>query len=139
MQSNTIAVGYMLRPTALLSAVLVLGTATTARTQAWECPPEQAALAKSVAATPEEIAKGQKLAKQSCAECHGETGLGNGPAAVSMNPRPSSWRTPEFQAQSDACIFWKLSTGRGAMPPANRLSETERWQLVDFIRSLGTL
>ena len=141
MQSKTAAAGRCLRPSALLfglSAVLVFAPAAATRPQQWECPPEQAALANPVAPTPEAIAKGQRLAQQSCAECHGEIGLGDGPAAANMQPRPASWRTREFQAQSDACIFWKLSTGRGAMPPAGRMPEAERWQLVDFIRSLGT-
>ena len=87
-----------------------------------------------MATTPETIDKGQRLARQSCAECHGETGLGDGPAAAGMTLRPASWRTPEFQAQSDAYIFWKLSAGRGAMPPAGRMPEAERWQVISFIR-----
>lgn len=105
--------------------------------QPWACPPATPGAMSPVASTAEAIANGRRLAQQSCAECHGETGLGDGPAAAGLNPRPASWRTAEFQAQSDACIFAKLSTGRGAMPPAGRMPEAERWQIVSFIRSLG--
>ena len=91
----------------------------------------------SAPTTTDAVAKGQRLAHQSCAECHGETGLGDGPAAAGLNPRPTSWRTAEFQAQSDACLFAKLSAGRGAMPPAGRMPEAQRWQVISFIRSLG--
>jgi mono/diheme cytochrome c family protein len=128
----------MLRSATLLFGLAALCAPSLARSQEpWQCPPDTASSASPVAPTPEAVAKGQRLAHQSCAECHGETGLGDGPAAASINPRPASWRTRQFQAQSDACIFWKLSTGRGAMPPAGRMPEAERWQVISFIRSLG--
>jgi mono/diheme cytochrome c family protein len=133
-------VGHTLRPTALLFGLgtILAASSSALSQQRWECPPAVTAAANPVASTPDAVVKGQRLAQQSCAECHGESGLGDGPAAASLNPRPASWRTREFQAQSDACIFWKLSTGRGAMPPAGPMPEAERWQVVDFIRSLGT-
>jgi len=118
-------------------AILVANCNIAQSQQQWVCPPVASDSANPIAATPEAIAQGQRLAHESCAECHGETGLGDGPAAAGLNPRPASWRTAEFQAQSDACIFAKLSTGRGAMPPAGRMPEAERWQVISFIRNLG--
>jgi len=102
----------------------------------WDCPAALPSHASPIALTPDTVARGRQLVRQSCAECHGETGLGDGPAGVQMNPRPTSWRSPAFQAQSDACIFWKLSVGRDSMPPAGRMPEHDRWQIVHFIRSL---
>ena len=56
-----------------------------------------------------------------------------------MKSPPASWRTAQFQAQSDACIFWKLTTGSdNGMPPAQAMPEHDRWLIVAFIRSLGT-
>jgi mono/diheme cytochrome c family protein len=138
MQGNGAVAGQTLWPATLFFGLATLVAPSLARSQEpWHCPPDTAGFARQFAATPEDISKGQRLARQSCADCHGETGLGDGPAAAGINPRPASWRTREFQAQSDACIFWKLSIGRGAMPPAGRMPETERWQVVSFIRSLG--
>ena len=139
MQCGTDAAGQRPWPAAfLLGLAALFADCTVARSQQpWVCPPATPGSMNPIATTPEAIAKGQRLAQQSCAECHGETGLGDGPAAAGLNPRPASWRTAEFQAQSDACLFAKLSTGRGAMPPAGRMPEAERWQVISFIRSLG--
>jgi|KBSMisStandDraft_5_1062788.scaffolds.fasta_scaffold168382_2 mono/diheme cytochrome c family protein len=139
MQRGTEAAGRRPWPAAFLFglAVLFVDCDIARAQQPWACPPAIAGAAIPVASTPEAITSGRRLAQQSCAECHGETGLGDGPAAAGLNPRPASWRTAEFQTQSDACIFMKLSTGRGAMPPAGRMPEAERWQIVSFIRSLG--
>jgi mono/diheme cytochrome c family protein len=128
MQCATDAAGQRPWPAAfLLGLAVLLADCNIARSQQpWVCPPATPGSMNPIAATPDAIAKGQRLTHQSCAECHGETGLGDGPAAAGLNPRPASWRTPEFQAQSDACIFTKLSTGRGAMPPAGRMPEAER-------------
>ncbi len=35
------------------------------------------------------VAQGQKLYAQYCASCHGANGTGNGPAATTLNPKPS--------------------------------------------------
>ena len=138
-ERDTAAVGRRPWPNAFLFALAIGFTTCNSAwsQQQWACRPESAGFGNPVASIPDAIAKGQRLALQSCAEFHGETGLGDGAAATSMNPRPANWRTSEFQGQSDACIFWKLSVGRGAMPPAARMPEAERWQIVSFIRSLG--
>ena len=88
-------------------------------------------------ANPFAVTSDSVVAGESCAECHGESGMGNGPAASTLRPPPASWRSRELQAQSDGCIFWKLTNGRGAMPPAKAMPETDRWHLIGFIRSLG--
>jgi len=104
----------------------------------WDCPSTVAA-DNPIAPAPEAVARGKELARASCAECHGEHGSGNGPAAAAMTSPPASWRSARFQAQSDACIFWKLSTGSSnGMPPARAMPERDRWLIVAFIRSLGT-
>jgi mono/diheme cytochrome c family protein len=40
------------------------------------------------------------------------------------------------QAESDAVLFCKISDGRGAMPPWKHLSEKDRWEIVNYIRTL---
>ncbi len=77
-----------------------------------------------------------------CASCHGETGMGDGPAATALNPKPDPLATtsPEL---SDAYLAWRISEG-GNMAPFNSsmpswktlLSEEEIWQIVGYIRSL---
>ena len=57
-------------------------------------------------------------------------------AAAALNPKPADWTSPAAQSESDGEIFWKISTGRGAMPPWKHLPETDRWAIVHYIRSL---
>jgi mono/diheme cytochrome c family protein len=67
-----------------------------------------------------------------CAECHNEDGSGLQEAA--------DLQLPEVQKQSDGSIFWKITNGnvKAGMPPFARLSDTERWQIVSFVRTLKT-
>jgi mono/diheme cytochrome c family protein len=118
-------------------AVATLFTGDSARAQdKWVCPAGLASTGTAATTTVATVAHGKELAHQSCAECHGQMGLGDGPAAAGMTPRPANWQSRDVQGQSDACLFWKLSTGRGNMPPAGRMPETDRWSIVRYIRSL---
>jgi mono/diheme cytochrome c family protein len=40
------------------------------------------------------------------------------------------------QSESDGELLWKISNGRGPMPPWKHLPENDRWALVRYIRSL---
>ncbi len=81
---------------------------------------------------------GEKIFVQSCASCHGKEGIGNGPAGISLNPKPANLTSKEAQEQSDGAIFWKISNGNGTMVAWKySLSEKQRWHLVDYIRELG--
>ena len=83
------------------------------------------------------LAEGKKLAETNCASCHGPEGKGNGPAAAALPPpKPADWTSPKVAAEADGEIFWKISNGRGAMPPWKHLPDNQRWQLVNYIRSL---
>ena len=48
-------------------------------------------------------------------------------------------RKSETQSLTDGELYWKMSTGRGDMPSwAAGLSDTERWQMVSYLRVLTT-
>jgi cytochrome c553 len=83
------------------------------------------------------IEKGKKIYQSLCASCHGKTGKGDVAAMQSLNPKPTNFTTEKFQSQTDGTIFWKLSEGRGMMAAyKNMLTEEERWNLVNYLRSL---
>ena len=91
------------------------------------------------------IAMGKAIFKGKgvCINCHGETGKGNGPLANSFNPRPRDFTDTDDigwnKVRTDGEIFWAISKGTeyGMIPYEDMLSEEERWDLVDYIRSLG--
>jgi mono/diheme cytochrome c family protein len=136
--------GPMVRPWILglaggLAGLLALSSATApAWAQGpWTCPAAESAKKNPVAKTPAAVAAGKKLtADKACTACHGESGKGDGPGAAALNPKPADWTSARVQQESDGCLFWKITTGRGAMPPWAALSETERWQLVHYLRTL---
>jgi hypothetical protein len=41
------------------------------------------------------------------------------------------------RALADGELFWKISNGRGPMPPWKHLAEKEPWELVNYIRCAG--
>ena len=85
--------------------------------------------------------RGEELYRAHCLICHGETGRGDGPAGLSVNPRPADFTKPQgIDDHSDGELFWYISHGiAGSSMPAfeNILSEEERWILVHYIRSFS--
>ena len=80
--------------------------------------------------------KGEMLFQKLCWTCHGKSGLGDGPAGKNLNPQPKNFRLNSVQDQSDGELYWKISNGKGMMLPyKHSLSEEQRWQLVNYIRS----
>lgn len=81
--------------------------------------------------------KGGMLYQKLCWTCHGKSGLGDGPAGKTLNPKPKNFKLESVQGQSDGELFWKISNGNGMMLPyKHSLSEEQLWQLVNFIRSI---
>jgi mono/diheme cytochrome c family protein len=82
------------------------------------------------------VEQGERLARTNCISCHGAKGKGDGVAAAALNPKPADWTSSRVQGETDGELFWKISNGRGPMPPWKYLPESDRWALIQFIRSL---
>jgi mono/diheme cytochrome c family protein len=106
----------------------------------WTAPADAAGLANPVTISADSIAAGKKIFVQNCQICHGPTGKGDGDGAAMLNPKPASLIDPKITSQSDGSLFWKINTGRSMMPgwKAVIADDTQRWHLVNFIRSLST-
>ena len=103
----------------------------------WVAPASEKAKKNPLPADKKAIEQGEKVAKVNCVSCHGPLGKGNGPAAVALNPKPADWTSKRVQDEPDGEIFWKVTTGRGAMPSWRHLPENDRWAVVRFIRTLA--
>jgi len=103
----------------------------------WTAPAAEKEKKNPLAADAKAVAQGQKVAQVNCISCHGAKGKGDGAAAVALNPKPADWTSKKVQDESDGEIFWKISTGRGAMPSWKHLPENDRWALVRYIRTLA--
>jgi mono/diheme cytochrome c family protein len=119
-------------------AGIALSTATWVQAQgAWTCPAAEKAKKNPVAKSDAAVAAGKKATvDKACTACHGDGGKGDGPGAAALNPKPADWTSAKVQSESDGCLFWKISTGRGAMPPWAAIPENERWQILHYIRTL---
>lgn len=85
------------------------------------------------------ITRGAQLYDIHCKMCHGQTAEGTGPIAPFLiNFKPANLTSPVVQAKSDGSIFLTITNGlEGRMPPLNEnFTVSERWDLVNFIRTL---
>jgi mono/diheme cytochrome c family protein len=115
------------------------GVAVVSAQGEWKAPADAKNIKNPEAAKktdPKELAEGKKLAESNCVTCHGAKGKGDGPAAAALNPKPADWTSARVKSETDGEIFWKISNGRGPMPPWKHLPEKDRWHLVNYIRSL---
>ncbi len=120
----------------ITTGVMILGVAAVASAQEWKAPASAKGV-KNPVAKAAGIKAGKSLFEGNCAMCHGNTGKGDGPAGAALNPRPKNLSDKAVQTQTDGELFWKISEGRGAMPPWKMLPEKDRWSLVQYIRSLA--
>lgn len=124
-------VGWVLATVVFTLALVTVGWAQGK----WEAPPEVKKLKNPVAKSDKVLAQAKKLFETNCVTCHGPKGLGDGVAAAGLPVKPANWTSPATQAMTDGEIFWKISNGRGPMPPWKHLPENDRWTLVNFIRT----
>ena len=89
----------------------------------------------------ESIAAGQALFSTHCVSCHGPEGKGDGPIGVTLNPRPADLSQHAIPGvHADAQLFEWITNGfPGSRMPAFRtaLSDTDRWHLVNLIRTFA--
>jgi mono/diheme cytochrome c family protein len=74
-----------------------------------------------------------------CAECHGETGQGNGPQAKMYDPRPRMLTdAPHLSTVTDGELYYVITNGHKPMPSyKKKLTDEQRWQLVMLVRSFS--
>ena len=102
---------------------------------------EQAGLVNPIPPNEMSIAQGRILFETNCAPCHGETGLGDGPVGITLNPRPADLTQHAIPGvHPDGQLYLWISDGfPGSVMPKFRtaLSDDERWHLVNYMRTLA--
>ncbi len=90
-----------------------------------------------VSATVASLQRGQVLFNETCAICHGETGVGDGPLSQYFAPRPADLTSSVVRSLPDSTIFLVITQGFGSMPSlAENFPPVERWDIVNHVRSL---
>jgi mono/diheme cytochrome c family protein len=81
------------------------------------------------------LLNGRKYYQINCAPCHGDAGMGDGPATKFGMPG-INLITDVTKGRSDGYIFGMIRNGRGLMPTYNRIEEPDRWDVVNYLRAL---
>lgn len=93
-------------------------------------------LANPVPFKPQSVESGRRLFEIYCALCHGVDGKGMGRVATKFIP-PPDLTLPMFQQKADGFIYGTIRNGGAIMPAYSEvLSSKERWDIVNFLRSL---
>lgn len=126
----------MVRVRAVRAILCVLVAALGLAAQRTGSPVQQAPAKYSTRVNPYEhdpaaIVAGRKLFLKNCMACHGRDagGIGKAPPLV----------IPDVYRAAPGALFWAITNGslnRG-MPSYAYLPESQRWQIVTYLKSLG--
>jgi len=104
----------------------------------WIAPPGEARKKNPIAANESSLAAGQKIYLKRCVQCHGKMGNGDGPDAADLGIHPAKLSDPVIREETDGALFWKITVGKKPMPNySTRLSPTDRWNVINYLRTLG--
>lgn len=105
-----------------------------------EIPTEYAGLTNPIPADTESLERGAELYTVNCASCHGDGGMGDGPAGSALDPAPSPI-SHSSRMVADDYLFWRISEGGvpfgTSMPAWTVFDEQSRWDLINYMRALG--
>ena len=105
----------------------------------WIVPEEAKRRVSPLTPSQANLSVARQLYLDKCAECHGDSGKGDGSQAKTYDPLPSNLTDAQhMNTVSDGELFYKISEGHRPMPGfKKRFTEEQRWQLVFFIRSFS--
>jgi mono/diheme cytochrome c family protein len=87
--------------------------------------------ANPLAGNPEAAAAGALLYRNHCQQCHGADAQGDGKKKPSL-------RTDGVRSATDGDLEWFLRQGdlRHGMPSWSSLPQAQRWEIINYLRSL---
>jgi mono/diheme cytochrome c family protein len=105
----------------------------------WPVPEEAKQLKNPLQASAPALKSAREVYADKCAQCHGDSGKGDGRDAARYDPAPTDFTDAKrMSTATDGELFYKISEGKKPMPVfKNKLSEDQRWELVLFIRSFA--
>jgi len=88
------------------------------------------------------LQRGAEIFTTLCISCHGEDGMGGGPAGVDLNPSPAPIART-MQMMGDGYLLWRISEGGvpfGTQMPVwkDTLNQGQIWDVINYVRALGT-
>jgi len=123
----------MNRSIIIVFASVLMMLALPLRGQEWLVPDDEVLHSNPMEYSLEHVKQGKTIYAKNCKSCHGDPGKNN---PLVLVPRPLDMASEKMQANSEGELFYKMSTGKGIMPPfGSTISENDRWMLVNFIQN----
>ena len=88
-----------------------------------------------------DLKAGRTTYNRYCSHCHGKYHDGMGTVGQSFTPLPGDLRSHKVQSMTDGALYKEISFGKpgGRQPPlATTVSMDDRWQVIAYLKSLGT-
>lgn len=90
---------------------------------------------------PEFIAKGKSLFEANCKSCHGENGMGDGPAGALLNPKPRNFHSVDgwTNGRNIDLMYKTLQEGiiKNGMAAYEYLAPADRFEIISYIRTFA--
>lgn len=117
---------------------LSIGLAALHKTPA-QIPADAKQLKNPLSAIPANYNAAKPLYDEYCANCHGDSGKGDGSDAMMYDPAPSDLTDAAHMNQrADGELYYQITLGKKPMPSfRNKLTEEQRWQLVILVRTFS--
>ena len=105
----------------------------------WIVPEEAKARRNPLQPSEAALKSAKTLYAENCANCHGDSGKGDGSEAMRYDPKPADFTDAQhMNTVTDGALFYQISQGRKPMPSfKKRMTEDQRWQLVLLVRSFA--
>jgi mono/diheme cytochrome c family protein len=105
----------------------------------WVVPPAQKSVKNPLSPSAANLAAARQIYSDKCANCHGDSGKGDGSEAMMYDPLPADLtNAAHMRKLSDGEIFYQITAGKKPMPSyKKKLTEEQRWQLVLLVRSFS--
>ena len=105
----------------------------------WTIPDEAKQRKNPLAPSEAALKAAKQVFAEQCANCHGDTGKGDGSDAMMYDPAPANLTdAAHMNKMTDGEIYYMISEGRKPMPSfKKRLTDEQRWQLVLLVRSFA--
>lgn len=122
----------------LISISFSLSAQDKPKGKPWSAPESSVKTKNPVKSDEGSLKEGKDIYAQQCKSCHGAKGKGDGPKAEKIDISCGDFTGEDMIKQTDGELFWKTTEGRKPMPSfKEKLSDNERWTVVNYIRTLG--
>ena len=106
----------------------------------WIAPASADAMKNPFKADATILAEGKTLYHNTCEQCHGIEGKGDGIQMVTLSKKIADLSSAEIVKETDGSIFWKITTGNRPMPSMKKdMKEDQRWKVILYVRELQRL